>query len=382
MSGAGITQKEMWYWLSNIKGIGSKKINNLLDFYGSVETVYGAARTEKELIRIEGLNRKDIEALSKKVDGEQIRKQFEQLIRKQIQFYSIEDKEYPIKLRNLYDPPYGIYVIGQLPKEEQLTIGIVGARNCSNYGIEIARNFSKYLAEANVQIVSGLARGVDGCAHEGALAANGYTLAILGSGIDYCYPAENISLYMEMERRGGIVSENGLGVKPIAGNFPRRNRLISAMCDGILVVEAKEKSGSLITVDQALEQGKDVFAIPGRIGDVLSAGTNRLIQMGAELVTHPEQILTYYESKYPVLRRSGKEEIKRIEEETLSALSCLEKQIFDELCFDWIHMNELLFKTNLSVGMLMNGLLSLQNKGYISQPVKNYFAKCITVKQF
>lgn len=366
-----LTQKEIWYWLCNLPGIGYKKMTDLLSFYGSARAIYEAERKQDELILIGSLNKNDRVMLGRKVESEKIQADYQELVRRGISFYSIDDEEYPLRLKNIYDPPYGIYVLGRLPEEHSLTIGIVGARNCSNYGKEVASYFARHLAGAGVQIISGLARGIDGYGHEGALAANGYTLGILGSGVDYCYPKEHIDLYRMMEQKGGLLSEYGLGVVPKAGNFPRRNRLISAMCDGLLVVEAKERSGSLITVDQALEQGKDIFAVPGRICDILSGGTNHLIQMGAELVIQPSDILKYYQVN--TSPEDYKVEQHRALEDMI--LNSAEKIIFGVLSLELKHVSEIAQESNLNIPILMDSLFSLVTKGYVVQPVKNYYSK-------
>ena len=276
-----LNEEELWYWLCNIRGVGQKRIRKLLREFETPEGIYRATRNALEAT--EGLSNRIVEQimLSKKEDN--IKNDLAYLSRINGRFISCKNEEYPKRLHELYDAPYGIYVLGKLPQIDKISLAVIGARNCSNYGKEVARSYSKELAEAGIQIISGLARGVDGYAHSGALQGKGYTLGILGSGIDYCYPMENMGLYMQMEREGGVMSEYGLGTKPNAGNFPNRNRLISALSNGVLVVEAKAKSGTLITVDQALEQGRDVFAVPGRVNDPLSKGTNELIKLGAEI---------------------------------------------------------------------------------------------------
>lgn len=175
------------------------------------------------------------------------------------------DGEYPERLQNIAQPPDPLYVAGEVPKDGKPSIAIVGARNSSPYGENMAYEYARFLARAGVQIISGMARGIDSAAHAGALAGGGKTFAVLGCGVDICYPASGRKLYQSMEQKGGLLSEFEPGAPPLAFHFPMRNRLISGLADGILVVEAKEKSGSLITVDHALEQGKTVFALPGRV---------------------------------------------------------------------------------------------------------------------
>lgn len=201
------------------------------------------------------------------------------------------DGEFPKKLRQIRNSPEGIYVRGALPVEERPTVAIIGARRCSTYGKEMAEWFAGELAAAGVQVVSGMAAGVDGIAQREALRAGGRSFGVLGCGTDICYPAENRDLYESLPKCGGILSEYAPGTPPDAFHFPMRNRIISGLSDALLVVEAKERSGTLITVDFALEQGKEVFVLPGRISDSLSAGCNRLLRQGAGIALSPKDIL-------------------------------------------------------------------------------------------
>ncbi len=215
----------------------------------------------------------------------------EELERKRIRYVWAGDADYPKRLRQIEDPPFGIYVRGRLPEEERPSVGIVGARMASAYGRRTARYFAGRLAAAGVQIISGMARGIDGIAGRSALEEKGASFAVLGSGVDICYPEENRDLYEALAERGGLISEYRPGVQPENRFFPPRNRLISGLSDLILVVEARDRSGTLITVDRALEQGKDVWAVPGRIEDGCSRGCNRLIRQGAGIALSPELLL-------------------------------------------------------------------------------------------
>lgn len=208
-----------------------------------------------------------------------------------IQYIQQTDREYPGRMRHLKGMPRGLYLLGSLPREDRPSVAIVGARRSSAYGNETARMFARELAGEGVQIISGMAWGIDGMAHEGALEAGGDTFAVLGCGVDVCYPAGHGKLYGKLCRQGGVLSELKPGTPPMPGHFPARNRIISALADLVLVVEAKEKSGSLITADCALEQGKDVYAVPGRIGDELSRGCLGLLKQGAGLADSPRTIL-------------------------------------------------------------------------------------------
>lgn len=206
-------------------------------------------------------------------------------------YYTRMDPEYPEKMRPLEGMPGGVYTLGRLPDAEKKSAAIVGARLCTSYGAEQAYRFAYALARAGVEIISGMAQGIDSCAHEGALDAGGSTIAVLGCGADVCYPPSARGLYARLAEQGGILSEYACKEAPLAFHFPQRNRIISALSDVVLVVEAREKSGSLITADIALEQGKSVFAVPGRVTDKLSSGCNRLIAQGAGIAVSPEDVL-------------------------------------------------------------------------------------------
>lgn len=211
-----------------------------------------------------------------------------------IEEISIESKEYPEQLREIYDAPLKLYVLGNKEILKQSSIAIVGARKATEYGKKIAIQFSKDLSKNGINIISGLALGIDTCAHLGALQATskGKTIAVLGSGLDAIYPKQNVELAKQIIKNGGcIISEYPLGAKPEKQHFPQRNRIISGLSKGVLIVEASEKSGSLITADFALEQGREVFAVPGNISSSTSVGTNNLIKQGAKLVTNYEDIL-------------------------------------------------------------------------------------------
>ena len=363
-----ISQKELWYWLCNLPGIGQLKLTRLLEVFSDPMDIFTCK--ESQLKGIDSLNISDYNTILHNRSIDNIRKQLKSMERKKIMFYSYADPEYPQRLRSLYDPPYGLYVLGGLPDPLRISIAVIGARNCSPYGREVARHFSYRLASEGVQIISGMARGIDSYGHEGALEANGYTLAVLGSGIDYCYPKENIDLYMKLESKGGILSEYGPGILPKAGHFPLRNRIISGLCDGILVIEARGKSGSLITADQGLDQGKDIFSIPGRICDPLSEGTNQLIKYGAQIITTVEEILEYYhipESKAKVKEPIGSDII----------LSEEETRVLESLSLDPMHISSLSDQASMDMGDLMRVLLNLEMKKIITQTSKNYYIRVI-----
>lgn len=222
---------------------------------------------------------------------ENAKREYEELQTKGILFYPEYHPFYPVKLRSIPARPFGIFVKGKLPDIRQRSLAIVGARDCSEYGQYVARHFAEKMAQNGVAVISGLARGIDGIAQRAAMEAGGESFGVLGCGADICYPKSNEKLYRMCMERGGILSTYLPGTPPTPNLFPPRNRIISGLSDGILIIEAREKSGTIITADLALEQGKDVFVIPGRVTDRLSDGCNSLIRQGASLIQSPEQLL-------------------------------------------------------------------------------------------
>lgn len=257
-------------------------------------------------------------------------REWESLQRQGIRFLPYFHPDYPEKLKNIPDPPWGLYVLGKMPATEKPSVAIVGARQCSEYGRFAAKLLGKKLGEQGIPIVSGMARGIDGISQMAALDAGGESFAVLGCGVDVCYPKENRKLYELLRWKGGILSEYPPGTRPFAAFFPPRNRIISGLCDVLVVVEAKEKSGTLITVDMALEQGRDVLVVPGRMTDALSCGCNRLIKQGAEILTSPEDIFTLL----PVDRTPGEKNERNVEgKKVFSFVTETEKTVYELLDF-------------------------------------------------
>ncbi len=284
-----IQKNKYWIWFSLIQNIGSIRKQKLLEKFKTPEEIYKLPK--KQLMQVEGIGEKTVENILDKNIREKINNHLEYLKAKQIQIITIQDKEYPKLLRQIYDYPISIYVKGNIELLNYESIAIIGSRECSNYGKDAAKYFGYHLANNNKCVVSGLAKGIDSFAHIGALGANGNTIAVLGNGLQDIYPKENRELANMIIKKGGtIISEYPLGTPPNKMNFPARNRIVSGISDGVLVIEAKEKSGTLITVDFALEQGKEVFVVPGNINSIYSVGTNRLIKEGARLVNCYEDI--------------------------------------------------------------------------------------------
>ena len=296
-----------------------------------------------------------------------LEEEYQKLEQKGAWFVTMQEPSYPERLRNISSPPYALFVKGKLPREDMKTVAIVGARECTPYGEIMAREFAKKLAQEGVQIISGMARGVDSAGQGGALEVGGVSFGVLGCGVDICYPREKIGLYMDLQEHGGVISEFPLGTKPLPQYFPARNRIISGLADTILVMEAKEKSGSLITADMALEQGKDVYALPGPVNSRLSKGCNYLIKQGAGIILSPEELLAdlgiYQDSK-----KENTEQIKLLLEST-------EKLVYS--CLDLQPRNlECLFNmTKISVVELTDILMRLQLRGIVKEIAKNYYVR-------
>lgn len=360
-----MTYKQYWYWLQNIPGIGRKKTAALLQYFSSPRDIFYAS--EAELIKIGGIGKKDVRNILESRNQEHIKEQYGQMEKKGIRFVTAYEEIFPERLKHIYDAPYALYYRGGLPSNEKKAIAIVGARECSSYGQEVAGYFGRELAKAGFYIISGLARGIDVCAHRGALSAQRATYAVMGCGIDICYPASHMETYMQMIEKGGILSEYPVGVLPQPGLFPERNRIISGLCDGILVVEAKERSGSLISAELALEQGRDVFAVPGRIRDALSAGTNRLIAQGAVPVMDAADIIEYYSIRMPVKQPKVKK--------SNSLLEKGETMVYASLGLMPRHVDEIAKECNLSVVSAMKVLMQLECEGLIRQDVPCYYSR-------
>lgn len=282
--------KKYWIWLSRIEGLGSIRKNKLIQMYETPENIWDLKF--EDIVNIDGFGKNIANAILDKNYREDLDKYIEYMEKNAIKIVNICDNEYPNKLKNIYDPPVTLYVKGNIDALNSTSISIVGCRECSEYGKQVSMKFAYDLAKENISIISGMARGIDSYAHIGCINAKGKTIAVLGSGLDRIYPKENTKLYNQILSSGGaIVSEYVIGTKAVKMNFPARNRIISGLSNGILVVEAREKSGTLITVDFALEQGKDIFVIPGNITSLNSFGTNDLIKQGARCVTCARDII-------------------------------------------------------------------------------------------
>lgn len=354
------------YWFANISEIGNRMKQKLLLAAGSTKELYFLP--ESQLKKLSDVEPEVIDKLlqARKVSTEPA---YETLCELGISFVTLEDETYPEKLRQIPDAPYALYIKGRLPDENQKRIAIVGARMCSEYGRAVAVRLAKSLAARGICVVSGMARGIDTAGHTGALEADGITCAVLGCGVDICYPKSNEQLYHNILERGCILSEYPPGTQPLPALFPQRNRIISGLSDAVVVVEAKARSGSLITADQALEQGRDVYAVPGRIYDTLSAGCNGLIRQGAGMISSIEDFVKELDVSGINEYRQEKLENLLLEKEESLVYSCVDLRPRN--------VEELLQKTKLSMPVLAQILAQLQQKGYITETFKNYYIRQI-----
>ncbi len=318
-------------------------------------------------IKINSITDVDILRICKSRKEYSFDREKEKLDKQNIRFITVQDREYPNKLRHIYNPPYGIFVKGNIIDDSRPSVAIVGARNCTIYGKKMAEHFAGVLSLKGVSVVSGMARGIDTSAHKGALINNGDTYAILGCGVNICYPHENINIYTDMQAKGGIISEYPPGSEPLKWHFPARNRIISGLSDVVIVVEAKERSGSLITVEYALEQGKDVYAIPGRIDDELSKGCNAIIKAGAGLLTSPDDVIEQLKSIYIINDEISQKEKYPIAKEFEVVYSVL------DLCPK--NIDTIIEETGLSSEEVLGKLLKLQLMNLVEEHIKGYYTR-------
>ena len=289
-----------------------------------------------------------------------------------IKILSLKDKNYPTNLKYIYDPPLKLYIKGKILPEDNIAVAIIGSRRATHYGLKNAETLSFQLAAKGITIISGLARGVDSAAHRGALEAGGRTIAVLGSGLNVIYPPENEKLAQEVAQNGAVISEFPQDTPPFKQNFPRRNRIISGLSLGVVVVEAAKRSGALITANCALEQGREVFALPGKIDSFTSQGTHDLIKHGAKLVESTEDIIEELEPLMSEYIKQAKSESKATVKPNLLDE---EKQIYSCLSSDPTHIDEIMQKVDLSYGRLLTNLLKLQHKKLVKELPGKVFAR-------
>ncbi len=350
-----------------VDGIGSIRLRALMAKFGQVQTIFNA--DEQTLMSIEGIDLKLARRIQAAKNNPLAQEQLKQAEKSGTKILTFWDNDYPKNLKKIYDPPAFLFLKGQFIPADEFAIAIVGTRLPSSYGKFCAERLSQDLVQKGFVIVSGLARGIDTLAHQTALRAGGRTIAVLGSGVDIIYPAENYRLYNQISENGVVVSEFLLGTKPDAPNFPRRNRIVSGLSLGVLVVEAGLKSGALITANYSLEHNREVFAIPGNINSPKSVGCNRLIMEGAKLVLGVEDIVNELAPQLDHLARQNRIQRAQI------TLSSEEKKLLDSLSAEPIHIDAIAAENNISISQALGILLSLELKEMVKQVPGKYFIR-------
>jgi DNA processing protein len=361
-----MTELEAFVGLNLISNIGSVRLGRLLEVFGKPQEIFSVKY--KHLASIVGIGSQiadDIVSFKK----ENIEKELSSSREMGIKILTLNDDHYPENLRRIPGAPIVLYVSGSIIAQDNLAVGIVGSRQASFYGLSQAERFAGQLAAQGITIVSGMARGVDTCAHRGALKVKGRSIAVMGSGFSHIYPAENAGLAKDIALSGAVVSEFPMETGPLAQNFPRRNRLISGLSLGVLITEAARNSGALITADFALEQGREVFALPGRIDSSGSIGANALIKQGAKLVTCCDDILeelnlAVVDKKETNISPAAKQEIECAKEE---------RMFYEYISQQPVAIDDLVEKTSWPSSQVLNLVLKLQFKKLIRElPGKQY----------
>ena len=355
-----------WIGLSSIPGVGRVTFRRLVKQCGSPERVLAASTDELE--HFAGLSRKAISMIGSFAWRESAARELARAADSGVKIITTDDPAYPQSLRDTPDPPLYLYVKGVLQPGDGSAVAIVGTRNPSHYGRTVTQRFAGDIAAAGFTIVSGMARGIDTEAHRGALAARGRTIAVLGCGIDVVYPPENRDLMAQIARSGAVVTENPFGTQPEAGYFPARNRIISGLSRGTVIIEASEDSGSLITAQYTLEQKRTLFAVPGNIGAAMSKGTNKLIKQGAILVENAGDVLAGLGA-----RRSGTQTAAG--RRPLPPMTQEEVAILQFITSEPKHIDVLLNESRIPAGTLSGVLVNLELKGLAKQLPGKYFVR-------
>ncbi len=360
-----------WVALSRAKGLGCISFKKLTSHFADPTRALTASAAE--LAQVEGLDRHAINGLLNFAAWDEVEREIRRAQEAGVQIVPFASAGYPARLRMIPDPPPLLYVKGAIRDEDEKAVAVVGSRSASDYGRRVARDLCQGLASLGFTVVSGMARGIDGMAHATALNAGGRTVAVLGSGADRAYPPEHERLYQRIMANGAVVSELPIGTRPMAFHFPARNRLISGVSMGVVVVEATEKSGSLITAALAAEQGREVFAVPGEVGAGRSRGTHRLIRQGAKLV---ETVGDIVEEIAPQLSRQANEVAKRPGPSLPQDADGDFRQIFTLLQDRSLHIDEITEASGLAPARVSEILLELELQGLAKQlPGHRYAAE-------
>lgn len=361
-----------WIALSRIEGLGCVGFKKLAEHFNDPTTAFSAPAAT--LAEIHGLDKNVIDGLRNFSAWDEVEAEIIRAERGAVKVVPFTDSTYPARLRMIPDPPPLLYVKGDIRSEDERAVAVVGSRSASDYGRRVARDLCRGLASLGFTVVSGMARGIDGTAHGTALNAGGRTIAVLGSGVDRAYPAEHQQLYQRISENGAVISEFPLGTRPMAFNFPARNRLISGLSLGVVVVEATEKSGSLITAALALEQGREVFAVPGEVGASRSRGAHRLIRQGAKLVETVDDIMEEIAPQLAARRGDAGSVAKRALPQHLGDEF---QKIFGLFQERSLQIDEVIENSGYSPSRVSEILLELELLGYVKQlPGKKYTAEC------
>jgi len=359
-----------WFALKSVPGIGDLNFKRLIDRFQSPERVFEASLSQ--LLAVQGLSQRLASAIKGHKIPDAVKKELDRVSKKRYRILTLADPDYPALLCEIPDPPPFLYVAGRINPAWK-NIAVVGSRSASTYGLSTTRRLCSQLAAYQFTVVSGMALGIDTAAHQGALMGNGPTVAVLGSGLENIYPPENRRLFQEIAENGAVVSEFPLSTEPEGHNFPRRNRIISGMSLGAVIVEATRKSGSLITARLAAEQGREVFAVPGSIQSYKSRGTHSLIKQGAKLVERVEDIV---EELFPQIdyRNAGAPQASAEQACPPADLSPEELTVYQALEPYPIHVDDLVHHVSLTPGRLLSVLLALELKGLVQQAPGKLFA--------
>lgn len=365
-----MTEYEALLRLNMTRGIGARTYKALLERFGSSEAILHASK--KELEAVQGLGPKLSSAIIEMSRNIDIESEINLAENKGIQIIPYTSDKYPKHLKTIYDPPLVLYIKGDILNTDVLAIAIVGARRCSYYGLTQAKRFGRLLAQKGLCIVSGMARGIDAAAHQGAINSDGRTIAVLGCGLGNIYPRENVELAEQIVQNGAVISEFPMNTPPDSRNFPPRNRLISGLSLGVLVVESSLNSGSLITAKWALEQGKEVFAIPGNIDNVCSRGTHKLIKEGAKLV---EDIADIIQELGPIAEILNFSDTPATDDPKSLLLNTHEKKIFSLLSSSPRDIDDIIQVSGLPTSVVSSTLMILEIKKFAKQLTGKRFVK-------
>lgn len=355
--------------LKSIKRVGDYTIRKLVSALGSCEKVFEASR--EDITSIPGLGVRLWEEIKGFSEWDKIDRQIRYMKENNIRIIESGDPGYPANLRNIYKPPLYLFVQGEILPSDNTSVAIVGSRMCDNYGRKITRKISGSLAEMGITVVSGMAMGIDAVSHLSSMEKGGRTIAVLGNGIDIKYPTENRELYKRIPYQGAVISEFTMGTQPESGNFPKRNRIISGLSLGVVVIQASKNSGSLITASLATEQNREVLAVPGNIDAPLSAGTNMLIKQGARLVESVDDIIEEI-GQLGNLAKNRENKVSRIKHQP-DDLDEREKQIYTLLEKRPHHVDELAKKLNIDSSGILSMLLDLELRDIVEQTPGKYF---------